>query len=224
MPSGTPQISDFPDDPPAAATVGAFTYVNFVLVPSAAVARPNAARLRLFHFPAFGRHDAVRGPGRSSLRNTIDPMGLTGAGRRRLAAASAASSCCGFARHGSRRRGHFFAQATATGFVSRAATADRGAASGIYLASYFAGGNRRHCDPRPHLRSDRLASLCRRHRARTRDRGGSRDTFEDASLTLITFSARSVSQHIASSTAEFAGLILSLKLAQLYRSTRVEPA
>jgi YNFM family putative membrane transporter len=36
--------------------------------------------------------------------------------------------------------GTFFAQATATGFVSRAATADRGAASGIYLACYFAGG------------------------------------------------------------------------------------
>ena len=36
--------------------------------------------------------------------------------------------------------GTFFAQATATGFVSRAATADRAAASGIYLASYFAGG------------------------------------------------------------------------------------
>jgi predicted MFS family arabinose efflux permease len=36
--------------------------------------------------------------------------------------------------------GTFFAQATATGFVGRAATADRGAASGIYLASYFLGG------------------------------------------------------------------------------------
>ena len=36
--------------------------------------------------------------------------------------------------------GTFFAQATATGFVSQAATADRGAASGIYLACYFAGG------------------------------------------------------------------------------------
>jgi predicted MFS family arabinose efflux permease len=36
--------------------------------------------------------------------------------------------------------GTFFAQATATGFVSRAATADRAAASGIYLACYFAGG------------------------------------------------------------------------------------
>jgi predicted MFS family arabinose efflux permease len=36
--------------------------------------------------------------------------------------------------------GTFFAQATATGFVSRAATADRRAASGLYLASYFLGG------------------------------------------------------------------------------------
>jgi MFS family permease len=36
--------------------------------------------------------------------------------------------------------GTFFAQATATGFVSRAATVDRGSASGIYLACYFFGG------------------------------------------------------------------------------------
>jgi len=36
--------------------------------------------------------------------------------------------------------GTFFAQATATGYVSQATTADRGAASGMYLASYFFGG------------------------------------------------------------------------------------
>lgn len=36
--------------------------------------------------------------------------------------------------------GTFFAQAIATGFVSRAAMIDRGAASGIYLACYFLGG------------------------------------------------------------------------------------
>jgi predicted MFS family arabinose efflux permease len=36
--------------------------------------------------------------------------------------------------------GTFFAQAVATGFVSRAAMGDRGAASGLYLASYFLGG------------------------------------------------------------------------------------
>ena len=36
--------------------------------------------------------------------------------------------------------GTFFAQAVATGFVGRAATVNRGAASGLYLASYFSGG------------------------------------------------------------------------------------
>ena len=36
--------------------------------------------------------------------------------------------------------GTFFAQAAATGFVGRVATADRGSASGLYLASYFLGG------------------------------------------------------------------------------------
>jgi predicted MFS family arabinose efflux permease len=36
--------------------------------------------------------------------------------------------------------GTFFAQAIATGYVNRTAQADRGPASGIYLASYFAGG------------------------------------------------------------------------------------
>ena len=36
--------------------------------------------------------------------------------------------------------GTFFAQAIATGFVGRAATVDRGSASGIYLACYFFGG------------------------------------------------------------------------------------
>ena len=36
--------------------------------------------------------------------------------------------------------GTFFAQAAATGFVGRAATGDRGSASGVYLACYFFGG------------------------------------------------------------------------------------
>ncbi len=36
--------------------------------------------------------------------------------------------------------GTFFAQAAATGFVGRASVADRGSASGIYLACYFSGG------------------------------------------------------------------------------------
>jgi YNFM family putative membrane transporter len=36
--------------------------------------------------------------------------------------------------------GAFFAQASATGFVSRAATTNRAAASGLYLAFYYCGG------------------------------------------------------------------------------------
>ena len=36
--------------------------------------------------------------------------------------------------------GTFLAQAIATGFIGRAATADRGSASGLYLACYFLGG------------------------------------------------------------------------------------
>jgi predicted MFS family arabinose efflux permease len=36
--------------------------------------------------------------------------------------------------------GTFFAQAIGTGFVGRAAQSDRAAASGLYLASYYAGG------------------------------------------------------------------------------------
>jgi YNFM family putative membrane transporter len=36
--------------------------------------------------------------------------------------------------------GTFFAQALATGFVGQAASHDQGVASGLYLASYFAGG------------------------------------------------------------------------------------
>jgi MFS family permease len=36
--------------------------------------------------------------------------------------------------------GTFFAQAVATGFVGRAATTERGSASGLYLAAYFLGG------------------------------------------------------------------------------------
>jgi MFS transporter, YNFM family, putative membrane transport protein len=36
--------------------------------------------------------------------------------------------------------GTFFAQAVATGFLGKAASHGRGAASGMYLASYFFGG------------------------------------------------------------------------------------
>ena len=69
----------------------------------APVARPDAARLRLFRVPALGRDDAVGRPARSSLRNAADIVGLAGAGRGRLAAASAAQSRRGLAGHGADR-------------------------------------------------------------------------------------------------------------------------
>ena len=66
--------------------------------------------------------------------------------------------------------GTFFAQAAATGFVSTAATVDRGAASGIYLACYFLGGLVGTAVARPVVRSLRLAGLRGRDRRRSRDR------------------------------------------------------
>ena len=64
-------------------------------------------------------------------------MGVAAAGLPLLLAPSLPAVLTGLALVGV---GTFFAQATATGFVGRAATTDRGSASGIYLASYFLGG------------------------------------------------------------------------------------
>src|SRR5262249_2594874 len=64
-------------------------------------------------------------------------LGVAFAGRLPLLAANPAGVLIGVVMVGV---GTFFAQAVATGFVSRAATADRGSASGLYLASYFLGG------------------------------------------------------------------------------------
>jgi len=64
-------------------------------------------------------------------------LGLAGIGLPLLLMPSLAAVLIGLALVGV---GTFFAQATATGFVGRAAIADRGSASGIYLACYFFGG------------------------------------------------------------------------------------
>jgi predicted MFS family arabinose efflux permease len=64
-------------------------------------------------------------------------LGLAGVGLLALLTASLPAVLCGLVLVGV---GTFFAQATATGYVSRAATSDRGSASGIYLACYFLGG------------------------------------------------------------------------------------
>ena len=79
--------------------------------------------------------------GSAAHRSTPDALERFSFGRSRLAASPSAQTgalfLLGMVLIGV---GTFFAQATTTGLVSRVATADRGAASGMYLASYFAGG------------------------------------------------------------------------------------
>ena len=98
------------------------------------------ARPRLFRVSALDRHDAAGRAGRGPLRHAAHDVGRTcraALGLPLLLLPSLAAVIVGLALVGV---GTFFAQATATGFVSRAATADRGSASGIYLACYFFGG------------------------------------------------------------------------------------
>ena len=96
--------------------------------------------------PRLGRCEYAR-PARTSLGSVIGfltiPLfpalvrGMAGLGMPLLLLPNLAAVLLGMVLIGV---GTFFAQATATGFVSRAATADRGSASGIYLACYFPGG------------------------------------------------------------------------------------
>ncbi|HKF09962.1 MAG TPA: MFS transporter [Xanthobacteraceae bacterium] len=122
------------------AFIGTFTYVNFVLVRPPLSLGPMQLGLVYFVFlPSVvttlwaGR--AVRCYG---TRVTLwGSLALAGASLPLLLLPNLASVLLGMVLVGV---GTFLAQATATGFVSRAATGDRGAASGIYLACYFAGG------------------------------------------------------------------------------------
>jgi MFS transporter, YNFM family, putative membrane transport protein len=122
------------------AFIGVFTYVNFVL------ARPpialSAMSLGLVYFvflpslfttPLAGRAIARFGLQRSfRVSLAVAGLGLPLLLLPQVAAVIAGLACVG--------AGTFFAQATATGFVGRAASTDPGSASGMYLASYFFGG------------------------------------------------------------------------------------
>jgi predicted MFS family arabinose efflux permease len=122
------------------AFIGTFTYVNFVLARSPIALSPMALGLVYFVFlPALittplaalaGRRLGTRRAFRISL--AIAGLGLPLLLVPHLAAVVVGLACIG--------AGTFFAQATATGFVGRAASDDPGSASGMYLASYFAGG------------------------------------------------------------------------------------
>jgi YNFM family putative membrane transporter len=122
------------------AFVGTFTYVNFVLArPPFGLGMMQIGLVYLVFAPSLlttplaGR--VVVGLG---ARNAVW-LGLAVAclGAALLLASEINLVLAGLALVGV---GTFFAQAVATGFVGRAAKADRGGAGGLYLASYFAGG------------------------------------------------------------------------------------
>lgn len=122
------------------AFIGTFTYVNFVLVREPLALGMMAIGFVYFVFlpsmlvtPAAGWVVARLGT-RTAFWSAL---AAAGAGLPLLVVPSVPAVLAGLVLVGA---GTFFAQATATGFVGRAATGDRGSASGIYLACYFAGG------------------------------------------------------------------------------------
>jgi YNFM family putative membrane transporter len=122
------------------AFIGTFTYVNFVLVRSPfAIGMMTLGLVYVVFLPSVGTTLAA---GLAARRFGTRPtfwgaLAVAGVGLPLLVTPSLTAVLIGLALVGV---GTFFAQATATGFVGRAATADRGSASGIYLACYFFGG------------------------------------------------------------------------------------
>jgi len=122
------------------AFIGTFTYVNFVLARPPISLSPMALGLVYFVFlpalvttPLAGRAIQRFGLQRAFRASLL----VAGAGLPLLLLPHLAAVVIGLACVGA---GTFFAQATATGFVGRAASDDPGSASGMYLASYFTGG------------------------------------------------------------------------------------
>jgi MFS transporter, YNFM family, putative membrane transport protein len=122
------------------AFIGTFTYVNFVLVRAPLSLGP--MELGFVYFVFLPSIVTTLLAGRVVLRLGTRPtmwgsLMLAGVGLPLLLLPNLPAVLLGMVLVGV---GTFFAQATATGFVGRAATTDRAAASGVYLACYFAGG------------------------------------------------------------------------------------
>ncbi len=122
------------------AFIGVFTYVNYVLAREPLSLSPVALGFvylvflpSIFTTPMAGRVVAKFGVRRAFYLS----MAVAGVGLALLVLPSLPAVLLGLALVGV---GTFCAQAATTGFVGRAATADRAAASGIYLASYYLGG------------------------------------------------------------------------------------
>ncbi len=122
------------------AFIGTFTYVNFVLVREPiAIDQMTLGFVYLVFAPSIVTTLlAGRAVQRFGTRPTFwGSLAVAGIGLPLLVVPSLPAILIGLMLVGV---GTFFAQATATGFVNRAATTDRGSASGLYLASYFSGG------------------------------------------------------------------------------------
>jgi MFS transporter, YNFM family, putative membrane transport protein len=122
------------------AFIGTFTYVNFVLVREPFLLGPNALGLVYLVFLPSIVTTPLAGIAvdRFGTRRTFwGAIAVAGFGLPLMLLHDLVAVVIGLALVGV---GTFFAQAIATGFVSRAARADRGSASGIYLACYFTGG------------------------------------------------------------------------------------
>lgn len=122
------------------AFIGTFTYVNFVLVREPLSLGMMELGLAYFVFlPSIattllaGRFGELFG-----MRTAVwGSLALAGVGLPLLLTRGLSLVLAGMVLIAV---GTFFAQALATGFVGKAATSDRGAASGIYLFCYFLGG------------------------------------------------------------------------------------
>jgi predicted MFS family arabinose efflux permease len=122
------------------AFIGIFSYVNFVLVRAPlALGMMSLGFVYFVFLPAIATTPlAGRAVQRFGTRPTFwATLAVAGAGLPLLLLPSLAAVVAGLALVGA---GTFFAQATATGFVGRSATADHASANGMYLASYFTGG------------------------------------------------------------------------------------
>jgi YNFM family putative membrane transporter len=122
------------------AFIGTFTFVNFVLVRPPLSLGPMQLGFVYFVFLPSIVTTVLAGwtVRRLGTRPALwGALGLAAAGLPLLLSHNLVAVLFGMVLIGV---GTFFAQAIATSFVSRAATGDRGSASGMYLSSYFAGG------------------------------------------------------------------------------------
>jgi MFS transporter, YNFM family, putative membrane transport protein len=122
------------------AFIGTFTYVNFVLVrPPLSLGAMTLGFVYFVFTPSIVTTllagGAVQAIG--TTRTIWFAFALAAAGLPLLLLPSLVMVLSGMVLIGV---GTFFAQAAATGFVSTTATSERGSASGLYLACYFAGG------------------------------------------------------------------------------------